>query len=90
MLTSQEEAGIPVLLHTKHTPSNDRSMVIVTEDIDVFLICLSGFRQMCGYMYTPCVTKNNLVILTLAKLGSLKDVMLTMEVLVMVWVLFTL
>ena len=70
LTTSQEEAGTPNLLHTKHAPSNDRSMVIVTEDIDVFIICLPVFRQICGNMFIRCGTKNCLVILTLAKLGS--------------------
>ena len=85
LTTSQEEAGTPILLHIKYASSNDRSMVIVTEDIDVFIICLSVFRQICGNMYIRCVTKNSLAILTLAKLGSFlvkrlvkpyKDVML--------------
>ena len=64
LTTSQEEAGTPILLHTKHVPSNDRSMVIATEDIDVFIICLSVFCQICGNMYIKCGTKNCLVILT--------------------------
>ena len=83
--TSQEEAGTSILLHTKYASSNDRSMVIVTEDIDVIIICLSVFRQICGNKSIPRGTKNSLVILTLAKLGSFlvkrlvkpyKDVML--------------
>ena len=81
LTTSQKEAGTSILLHTKYASSNDRSMVIVTEDIDVFIICLSVFRQIYGNKSIPCGTKNSLVILTLANLVKrlvkpYKDVML--------------
>ena len=42
-------------------------MVIVTEDTDVFIICLSVFYL----YYIRCGTKTDYDILTLAKLGSL-------------------
>ena len=38
LATSQEEADTGTLLHTKHASSNYISMVIVTEDTDVFII----------------------------------------------------
>ena len=60
-----------MLLHNNHALSNVRSMFIETEDTDVFIICLSIFRQISGNMYIQYGTKNKLVILTLAKLGSL-------------------
>ena len=41
----KEEADTRTLLHTKHASSNYISMDIVTEDTDVFIICLSIFHQ---------------------------------------------
>ena len=45
--TSQGEADTRMLLHTKHASSNYiyMYMVIVTEDTDLFIICLSVFHQ---------------------------------------------
>ena len=45
LATFQEEASTRTLLHTKHVSSNYIYMVIVTEDTDVFIICLSVFHQ---------------------------------------------
>ena len=45
LATSQEEADTHTLLHTKHASINYIYMVIVTEDSDVFIICLSVFHQ---------------------------------------------
>ena len=45
LATSKEEADTSTLLHTKHASSNYIYMVIVTEDTDVFIICLSIFHQ---------------------------------------------
>ena len=65
LTTPQEDTDTRMLLHTKHASSNYRSMVIVTEDTDVFIICLSVFHRISGNMYIQCGT------LTFAKLGSL-------------------
>ena len=45
-------------------------MVIVADDTDVFIICLSVFHQISD-MYIRCVTKTDYDSLTLVKLGSL-------------------
>ena len=68
--TSQEEADTRTLLNTKHASSNYLYMVIVAQDTDVFIICLSVFHQISD-MYIRCVTKTDVDTLTLAKLGSL-------------------
>ena len=41
LATSKEEADTRTLLHTKHASGNYIYMVIVTEDTDVFIICIS-------------------------------------------------
>ena len=56
--SSQEEADTRMLLHAKHASNNFKSMVIVTEDTDVFIICLSIFRQISCNMYIKCGRKN--------------------------------
>ena len=66
LTTSKEEADTRTLLHTKHASSNYIHMVIVTEDTDVFIICLSVF-----HLYIRCGTKTDYNTLTLAKLSSL-------------------
>ena len=69
--TSQEEADTSTLLHTKHASRNYRSMVIVTEDTDVFIICLSVFHQISHICISVMEQKIDSVSLTSAKLGSL-------------------
>ena len=71
LITSQEEADTRMLLHIIYASSSYRSMVIVTEDTHVFMICLSIFHQISGNMYIRCGTKTNFVTLILAKVGSL-------------------
>ena len=44
LATSKEEAGTLTLLHIKHASSNYIYMVIVTEDTDEFIICISVFH----------------------------------------------
>ena len=45
LATSKLEPDTRTLLHTKHDSSNYIYMVIVTEDTDVFIVCLSVFHQ---------------------------------------------
>ena len=73
LATSHEEADTRTLLHTKHASSNYISMVIVTDDTDVFIICLSVFHQISGICISDVEekTKTDYDALTLAKLGSL-------------------
>ena len=59
-----------LLLHAKHASSNYKSMVIVTEDTDVFIICLSIFRQISGNMYIQYGTKNRLHHIDISKVGQ--------------------
>ena len=42
--TFQEESNTRTMLHTKHVSSNYIYTIIVTEDTDVFIICLSVFH----------------------------------------------
>ena len=60
-----------VLLHTKHASSNYISMVIVTEDTDVFIICLSVLYQISDLCISDVEQRTDSVTLTLAKLGGL-------------------
>ena len=70
LATSQEEADTRMLLHTKHASSNYRSMVIMTEDTDVFIIRLSVYHQISGNMYIQCGTKNRLRHIDITKVGQ--------------------
>ena len=51
LTTNQEEADTRMLLHAKHASSNYKSIVIVTEDTDVFVICVAIFHQISSNMY---------------------------------------
>ena len=51
LTTSQKDADICMQLHTKHASSSYRSMVIVTDDTGVFIICFSVYHQLGGNVY---------------------------------------
>ena len=59
-----------LLLHAKHASSSCKSMVIVTLDTGVFIICLLIFRQISGNMYIQCRTKNRLRHIDTSKVGQ--------------------
>ena len=70
LTTTQEEADTRMLLHAKHASSNYKSIVIVTEDTDVFIICVAIFRQISSHMYIQCGTKNRFRHIDISKIGQ--------------------
>ena len=69
LTTSQKEADTRMLLHTKHASSNYRSMVIVTKDTDVFIICLPVFYQISDICISDMKQKNRLRRIDIYKVG---------------------
>ena len=70
LTTTQEEADTRMLLHAKHVSNNYKSIVIVTEDTDVFIICVAIFRQISSNMYIQCGTKNRFRHIDISKIGQ--------------------
>ena len=69
LTTAQDEANTHMLLHTKHASSNYRSMFIVTEDTDVFIICLSVFHHISDICISDVEQKNRLRHIDMSKVG---------------------
>ena len=47
-----------MLLHAKHAADESSSIIIASEDTDVFIICLSLVQAFSCQMYIKCGTKN--------------------------------
>ena len=59
-----------MLLHAKHASADYEAMVIVTEDTDVFILCLAVCRQISGKIYIRCGTKNRLRHIDISRVGQ--------------------
>ncbi len=67
--STQEEADTRLLLHAQHALQNGcHSTMIISDDTDVFLLCLA-FHQI-GQIYIQCGTKNSLRIVNITALGQ--------------------
>jgi len=71
LTSSQEEANTRMLLHTLHaSKQGHKSIIIVSEDTDVFILCLAFNKEIASPLYMKCAMQNRTRYLDITKLAS--------------------
>jgi len=67
--SSQEEADTRIILHAKHASDHGyETIIVVSEDTDVFILCISFAKDMEGNLYQKRATKARIVYMDIKQL----------------------